>query len=130
MIRALIPPDMDGAPEALGASPGILSGSHVFLTGMTGSRADGSMPSDIDTQGHNAMAKIGRILAEVDLTHAAIIEMTTYHIDIQSHFEAFNQVRRSYVSDPFPAWTAVEVAALRRPGALVEIRVIAALAPS
>ena len=120
---------MEGAGEALAASPGLISGDHVFLTGMTGSREDGSMPADVQTQAENAMEKIGRILAEAGLSHSAIVEMTTYHIDIKTHFDAFNQVRRRYVSEPFPAWTAVEVAGLRRPGALVEIRVIAARNP-
>ena len=31
------------------------------------------------------------------------------------------------MEDPFPAWTAVEVAGLRREGAIVEIRVIASV---
>ncbi len=32
-----------------------------------------------------------------------------------------------YVREPFPAWTAIEVAGLRRGGATMEIRVIAAI---
>lgn len=130
MSRALIPPGMAGAIDVLGASPGVISGNHIFLTGMTGSGDDGSMPDDIETQTRNAMDKIGLILAEAELTHATIIEMTTYHIDIAAHFDTFNQIRRKYLSDPLPAWTAVEVAGLRRPGALVEIRVVAALPDS
>jgi len=72
--------------QALALSPGIAAGGFIFVTGMTGSGADGSMPPEPE-----------------------------------------NQFRRAYVRDPFPAWTAVEVAGLRREGALVEIRVIAAL---
>lgn len=51
--------------------------------------------------------------------------MTSYHVGLQAHFDLFNEIRCAYVSDPFPAWTAVEVAALRRPGAIVEIRAVA-----
>ncbi len=52
--------------------------------------------------------------------------MTSYHINLRDHFDLFSAVRAEYVTDPYPAWTAVEVAGLRRIGAIVEIRVIAA----
>ena len=53
--------------------------------------------------------------------------MTSYHIGLRDHFDSFNAVRSACVTAPFPAWTAVEVAGLRREGAVVEIRVIAAI---
>ncbi|MGL5008792.1 MAG: Rid family hydrolase, partial [Paracoccaceae bacterium] len=62
-----------------------------------------------------------------DLDFGAVVEMTSYHVALRAHFDLFNRVRAAYVRDPFPAWTAVEVAGLRREGALVEIRVIAAV---
>ena len=64
-----------------------------------------------------------RNAAETDF--GAVVEMTSYHIDINSHFETFAAVHADYVRLPYPAWTAIGVAALRLPGALVEIRVIA-----
>ena len=61
--------------------------------------------------------------AGADFGH--VVEITSYHIDIATHFETFEAVHGAYVLRPYPAWTAIEVAGLRRPGALVEIRVIA-----
>lgn len=106
-------------------SPGIVAGDFVFLTGMTGSGADGSMPSDPQTQFRTAFDKIGAVLAEDGLGHDAIVEMTSYHVGLRDHFDLFNAVRAEYVDEPWPAWTAVEVAGLWREGALVEIRVVA-----
>ena len=108
-------------------SPGIVSGHHVFLTGITGSAPDGTMPIDPEVQFRQAFDKIGAVLAEAGLGFDAIVEMTSYHIGLRTHFDSFNAVRADHVRDPFPAWTAVEVAGLRREGALVEIRVIAAI---
>jgi len=125
--RALFPPGSRELAAEIKVSPGIVSGNHVFLTGMTGNRADGSMPSDPEEQIRNAFGKIGTILMEAGLGHDAIVEMTTYHVGLADHFDLFNAIRADYVGEPFPAWTAVEVARLRRPGAIVEIRVIAAL---
>ena len=123
--KPLFPPGSEGPAAQIKVSPGIISGDHVFLTGMTGSLPDGSMPEGVEDQVRSAFEKIGAVLAEAGLGHDAIVEMTTYHVGIQDHFDIFNEIRCEYVSEPFPAWTAVEVAALRRPGAVVEIRVIA-----
>ena len=126
--RALIPASLAPSVNRLRLSPGILSGDHVFLTGMTGSRADGTMPDRDVEQFHTAFQKIGAVLAEAGLGFDAIVEMTSYHIGLRDHFDRFDAVRSQYVTAPFPAWTAVEVAGLRRLGAVVEIRVIAATA--
>ncbi|WP_284165070.1 RidA family protein [Frigidibacter sp. SD6-1] len=125
--RAIIPPGSEETSRALALSPGIISGDHLFLTGMTGSAADSTMPADPETQFRNAFDKIASVLAEAGLGTDSIVEMTSYHIALRAHFDLFNQVRSTYVRDPFPAWTAVEVAGLRREGALVEIRVIASI---
>lgn len=125
--RALVPAGSEAAVKAMKLSPGIVSNGHVFVTGMTGSLASGEMPTDPETQFRSAFDKIGAVLAEAGLTCADIVEMTSYHVGIAEHFDLFSDVHADYVADPYPAWTAVEVAALRRPGALVEVKVIAAI---
>ncbi|WP_334193442.1 RidA family protein [Pararhodobacter sp.] len=125
--KALVPPGSETAARALSLSPGVLSQGHVFVTGMTGSDPSGAMPADPETQFRNAFDKIAAVLAEAGLGMGDIVEMTSYHIDIRKHFDLFAAVRRDYVQPPFPAWTAVEAGGLRREGALVEIRVIAAM---
>lgn len=128
--RALFPaPGSSATADQLKLSPGIISGNHVFLTGMTGSGPDGTMPEDLEEQFHQAFEKIGAVLHEAGLDFGAIVEMTTYHVGLRAHFDRFCAVRARYVAAPYPAWTAVEVAGLRREGAVVEIRVVAALGP-
>ena len=123
--RAVIPTGMESAGAEMMLSPAILSGDHLFLTGMTGSGADGQMPEDPETQFRAAFDKIATVLEAAGADWSAVVEMTSYHVGLQEHFDCFNAVRGAYVQAPFPAWTAVEVAGLRRAGALVEIRVIA-----
>lgn len=125
--RAVFPAGSEDQAALIKVSPGVISNGHLFLTGMTGSGPDGSMPSDPATQIRAAFDKIGAVLAAAGCDHGAIVEMTSYHVGIRDHFELFNEIRSDYVADPFPAWTAVGVAELRREGAIVEIRVIAAL---
>lgn len=92
---------------------------------MTGSGPDGSMPSDPSAQFHAAFHKLEAVLAAGGLGFSDVVDMTSYHINIREHFAAFEQVQAHYVQAPFPAWTAVGVAELRRAGALVEVKVIA-----
>ena len=125
--RNLVPRSLQGRHGALDISPGVVSGGFVYVTGMTGSGPDGSMPDVPEDQLRAAFAKIAEVLAEAGLDLGAVVEMTSYHIDMATHFDCFDRVRLSLMRAPHPAWTAVEVAALRRPGALVEIRVVASL---
>lgn len=117
---------MRTAVEVMRMSPGVLSQGHLFLTGMTGADADGRMPADAEAQFRNAFDKIALVLAEAGLTWADVVEMTSYHIGLRGHFDLFQSVRFDFVGNPYPAWTAIEAAGLRREGAIVEIRVIAA----
>ncbi len=127
--RAIVPPAFRAAAEQAKMSPGLLSGDHLFLTGVTGSGPEGEMPTDPEDQFRNAFEKIGLVLSEAGLTFDSLVEMTSYHVGLRDHFSLFDSVRLSYLAEPYPAWTAVEVAGLRRIGALVEIRVIAAREP-
>ncbi|WP_299745522.1 Rid family hydrolase [uncultured Tateyamaria sp.] len=125
--RVLIPPGLEAACDAVGMSPGVVSHNHVFMTGVTGAAADGTMPVSEEAQFHACFTKIGEVLAQADLTLNAVVEMTSYHVGLHAHFDAFDAVRRAHLSQPYPAWTAVEVAGLRREGAVVEIRIVAEL---
>lgn len=124
-IRAIMPPAFRAAAEQLKMSPAIRSGGHLFFTGVTGGNADGRMPDDPETQFLNCFGKIGIVLQEAGLDFGALVEMTSYHVGLRGHFELFDRVRLEHVREPYPAWTAVEVAGLRREGAIVEIRLVA-----
>lgn len=123
----IIPKALQGSGAQLDVSPGIISGDHIFLTGMTGSLPDGTMPDDPATQFLRAFSKIDAVLSEAGAGLASVVEMTSYHVGLHDHFEVFDTVRLDVLTQPYPAWTAVEVSGLRRAGALVEIRAIARL---
>lgn len=130
MARAVIPKGYETAYETLRFAPGVVSNGHVFLTGMTGSGPDGQMPEDPETQFQQAFEKIAGVLAEAGVDFASVVELTSYHVGLRAHFDVFDAVRKRFVRPPYPAWTAVEVAGLRRPGALVEVKAIARMHPT
>ncbi len=121
-------------PEALSSyysdwkmSPGLRSGSHIFFTGFTGADPDGRLPEDPEAQMRNAFAKVGYVLHEAGLDFGALVEMTTYHVGLRDHLELFKSVRAEFVREPYPAWTAIEVSGFVAEGAIIEIRVVAAV---
>lgn len=126
-LRAIVPTGAEAAVRDLQLSPAVAANGFVFVTGMTGSAPDGTMPCDPATQFRAALGKIDAVLREAGTSFAHVVDMTSYHVAIDEHFEAFRAARADYVSEPFPAWTAVEVAKLRRKGALVEVRVVASI---
>ena len=83
------------------------------------------MPKDAQTQTRNALNKVLEILAAVDTNEQAIVEMTSYHVGISAHFDVVDSVLREMLGTPLPAWTAVEVAGLRRAHAVIELRIVA-----
>jgi enamine deaminase RidA (YjgF/YER057c/UK114 family) len=86
------------------------------------------------TRRHRDSSRLEESLRALALTLAAagldftdVIEMTTYHVHLQQHWMTFVKVKDEFVHEPYPAWTAVGVTELARPGALIEIKVTARL---
>ncbi len=61
------------------------------------------------------------------MTLADMVDVTTYHMDLQKHLSAFRKVWNARVSRPYPAWTAVGVTEFIIPGNYIEVKVVARL---
>jgi enamine deaminase RidA (YjgF/YER057c/UK114 family) len=93
-------------------------------------RSKGKLPEDIAEEFRNAWIGIGKLLAESNIGYADIVEYTTYHVGLQANMESFMSVRDEFLSEPWPAWTAIGITELAVLGAHVEIRVTAKLKDS
>lgn len=123
--RSVVPPQLRSYRDDWHMSPGVVINGLVFLTGMTGRRDDGSIAEDPEQQIRDAFAKVQLVLEEVGSDLSAVVEMTSYHVGIHDHIDIFRAVRDEHVHEPYPAWTAIEVAGFISPKAIVEIRVVA-----
>lgn len=106
-------------------SPGVECDGFIFLTGLTGTRPDGTISTEPELQIRDAFRNVESVLKNAGLGFRDVIEMTTYHVNIQQHLAVFRSIRAEYVVEPYPAWTAIEISSLIEQGALVEIRVVA-----
>ncbi len=97
----------------------------AFLTGRTGSNADGSYSADFETQARNALASVAQLLDEIDMEWPDVVKINVYLTDV-ADIPVWGRVRNEIIGDSRPAGTGVIVKALASPDARVEVTVIAA----
>jgi len=114
------------APSWLGSesSQAFAGASSTTATGDAGLAALEAV-RDPKAQFAVAFETLRDILREGGADLGDIVEITSYHVGISAHMEAFMKVWAHYLKEPYPAWTAVGVAELIVPGGLVELRAVA-----
>jgi enamine deaminase RidA (YjgF/YER057c/UK114 family) len=103
------------------------SNGFLLCSGVIGTGDKGQLPEDIKQEFRNAWTAVGKLLAECKLGYEDIVDCTTYHVGLQANMADFMSVRDEFLSEPWPAWTALGITELAIPGAHVEIKVTAKL---
>ena len=116
------------APAALGPySQAIAAGGFLFCSGQLGldpATGDFAGP-DVETQAERALANLSNVLDAAGCTFEDVVKTTIFLADM-ADFAAVNAVYGRFVSDPPPARSTVQVAALPK-GGRVEIEATARL---
>ena len=125
--RVITQPD-NYAPFLL--SQGIKFGNLLFISGQAGAGDDGKIvPGGFRAQGEQAFANLRRALEAGGSSLQDVIKVTIFVTDM-SNFKQVVELRRKFLSEPYPADTIAEVKALYDPAALIEIEAIAAVPSS
>ncbi|MGM9940996.1 MAG: RidA family protein [Bulleidia sp.] len=115
----------DNAPKAIGPySPALAVGDFIMISGQLGvDPLTGTLMKDIEGQTKQALENLRTLLhqAGIDMRH---VLKTTVFLQNMDDFAAMNEIYAQYFSEPYPARSAVQVAALPK-GALVEIEAFA-----
>ena len=109
-----------------GYSAAVSAHGLLFIAGTIGRRADGTIPETIEEQTEIAIGRIGEILRLEGLDLSALVDVTSYHVEMHQHMAGFSRAKEKLVAPPFPTWSLIGVSALASPGLLVEIRATAA----
>lgn len=125
--ETIVPEAMRRAYDEYHYAPAVRAGDYVFLSGVVAGlpEAQRNDPAAVDAAYDRAFRAAGLVLAEAGADWSNVVEITTYHTDLPSQFEAFSRVKDRYVPEPYPAWTAIDVDRLLPDSGMVEIRVIA-----
>jgi 2-iminobutanoate/2-iminopropanoate deaminase len=116
------------APAALGPySQAIAAGGFLFCSGQLGlDPATGEFAGpDVETQAERALTNLRNVLDAAGCTFEDVVKTTIFLADM-ADFATVNSVYGRFVSDPPPARSTVEVAALPK-GGRVEIEATAKL---
>ena len=122
----IIPEGMEPFYNDYQFAPAVRAGDLIIISGQLGFDDDGSLPDDAAAQMANAFGAIAYILESQGLDASHIIAIDSFHVgDCHDAFEKMIAVKAQHIPAPHPAWTAVSVAGLALPEAVVEIKVTA-----
>lgn len=110
-------------PVRAALTGGVLVDDQMFLSGQMAydPEIDGIAPdADAAAQTRVIMDNIGHLLRAEGFDYNDIVRVTIFLTDL-SDLRAMNEVYASYVSEPYPARSTVEVAGLAIPNGRVEI---------
>ncbi len=102
----------------------VKAGGFVWLSGMVGMKADGTIPEGTVEQFEIALKTIDTCLREAGGKPNQIVKVQIFMTDI-SERSSINPIRIEYFGDHKPASTLVEVTALVDPRMRVEIEAVA-----
>jgi len=112
------------APQAIGTySQAIKSGSAIYLSGQIGLDPRTMQVVDgFEAQAHQVIRNMKAVASAAGASIDDAVKVTVFLTDLAT-FGRLNEIMSQYLSQPFPARSAVGVSQLPR-GALVEIEAI------
>jgi len=114
----------DDAPKAIGTySQAVRAGNAVYLSGQIGlDPASMQLADGVEAQIHRVFRNLQAVAAAAGASLDDAVKLTVFLADL-GHFAKLNEIMPQYLSQPYPARSAVGVSQLPR-GALVEIDAI------
>lgn len=116
------------APAALGPySQGIVAGGFFFASGQVPiDPASGELAGEsVDKQARQVFANLREVLAAAGCSFADVVKTTVFLTDL-ANFAEVNSIYAEYFTEPYPARSCVQIAALPK-GSLLEVELIAKL---
>ncbi len=125
--KPIIPEGSEAGYERFHFAPAFQVGNTIYVSGVIGTGADGSVPDTADEEFALAFAGLKATLEAAGATMAEIVELTTFHTDMPATLGSFMKAKDTVISEPYPAWTAIGCTALAIPGARLEVKATAVL---
>ena len=105
-----------------GFSDAVIVGDTIHLSGLVAGMAPGE--TDMKPAYDRVYSHIGTILKRAGADYGDIVDMTSFHTDVDAQLKPMSEVHKNYVKAPYPAWTAIGVAKILGNG-ITEIKITA-----
>ena len=100
-----------GAEPNAGWSYGILVDGTLYVSGMGGEDAAGTIPASFEAEVKQSLDNIGAVLKEAGMTSADVVSVQVYITD-GALFDRMNTIYKAHFKDPKPTRTTVVVSKL------------------
>ena len=124
--RLINPPGTEEFYNTWQFSQGVQVGDTLWISGQLGIGSDGKPGATIEEQTRLAFQNLSRVLEEAGGSLAEVVELTTYHLAMDD-LPQVAAVKGEFISQDFPAWTAIGVTALAMPEFLIEVKATAVI---
>jgi 2-iminobutanoate/2-iminopropanoate deaminase len=103
-------------------------GTWIYVSGQIASDADGNLvaPNDLAGQSERVFDNVKAILEANGASFADIVKLQTF-VTTQDGWAEVREIRSRYLASDLPASTAVQVAALVVPDAVIEVDAVAVI---
>lgn len=123
----IIPAGSEKTYERFKFAPAFRVGDTIYVSGVIGTGADGRVDEDASVEFATAFATLASTLEAAGSSLADVVDMTSFHVDMDSTLGPFMAAKSAAMSEPHPAWTAIGCTGLAIPGSRAEIKVTAVL---
>jgi enamine deaminase RidA (YjgF/YER057c/UK114 family) len=108
--------------EEWGYADAVVTGDSIYLSGIVA----GSRPGETDLKAayDRVYRRAGAILKRAGASWDDVVDISSFHTDVEGQIEAMVAVHKTYVKAPYPAWTAIGVSRILGNG-ITEIKIVA-----
>ena len=125
----IVPDEARSSYEGWGYAPAVKIGNTIYASGVvSGLQGEGTYEERYARGFRSAMEWLEKVLNEAGASLDDVVDITTFHTDLQRQLQTAIKVRMEIMSPPHPAWTAVGTQALATPDGVTEIKVVAVVA--
>jgi enamine deaminase RidA (YjgF/YER057c/UK114 family) len=127
MRNAVVPQHWMAFYESTHIPAAVREGDRLYVTGHTAEESDGTFSTDPAAQIRQTFSLLSATLVEGGASWADVVELNSFHVGLRTQAELLIVIAGEFLSEPYPAWTAVGVTELFDEEAVVEISCIATL---
>jgi enamine deaminase RidA (YjgF/YER057c/UK114 family) len=127
MRNGVVPEHWTEFYESTHIPAAVQDGDRLYVTGHTGEDSDGTFSAEPEAQIRQTFRHISATLSKGGASWADVVALNSYHVGLQAQAQVLIGIAGEFLSDPYPAWTAVGVTELFDEGAVIEISCVAAV---
>ena len=108
--------------EQLGYADAVIAGDTIYLSGVVVGQREGESLEDAYERTYR---RVGAILKRAGAGWADVVDVTSFHTDVNAQIQAMATVQKRHMAGRIPAWTAIDVDRLIPDRGITEIKFVA-----